>query len=672
MKNFLDYMKRNLERLDFEFSFPVVGWLLSFFAVMTQPHSPFLFLALLICLLLIFLMVIKSPDSPYYPASLLSKVLFALTFVVSLFTGSLKSPLLPLLLGAFIYNFTRESRLSTLTALTFIFITIPGSTYILEQNFFLRFSTPLLVYSSLLITALAYFHLINVRKFQSATPDYSALDSDFSLEDLWVIFDIERAMLKASNEKELLNAYLENIPFCPPICRLILISRVERKAILYRLNPENREISSSDCQTGFNFEKSVPQASITDQNGKKYRLSVYNDFFALYHEAKQEIKQFEHLLKLIDEILLENLTRIKLAQYKNILFDNLISLQMLVKEAQRTESLYDFFEVILLTLKKIALFEKAFYVPCKPDKPNSPAFERKIIKGPYIRLPEEEWGKVFRQAVKDAISQKKVVTLKKEKITIIAVPILQNGSSSGVIGGITTNKTNLPLLIHLIEFIALFLSLISKQRLAEQSRISELEQPVNADHVVSLYQLLFAAEDLELMVNKYDAYPNILTLKKFARNLRKHLKEAIVKSMKKDFAGALKDYLQSLQKVLNEVDISLQYSLSIDAEPDLKHLDAIATVFIESILNSLFHAKASSIEIIAESKKDGFMIGIKDNGRGFDLKKALEKIKSDPESYSGLRTMAYETRRCGCKLKIRSEVSKGTAIELTYLSPAGK
>lgn len=668
MKDFHEFGQRFLKKFELELAFPFAGWILSFFAVLVQQRSPLLFLVLLVSLLLISPALIKPLKKFDYSANLLAKLLLALAFLASLFTGGLNSPIMPLLLGAFIYTFTLESSLTTMVVLTLLFLSIVGGTYIMERNFFLRFYVPLILYTGTLILSLGYIYLIQSRRFKSSPSDFLALSSDYSVENIWTIFDIERALLKAANENDLINAYFQNLPFCPPICRLILISRVEQKATLYRLNLDSREVTSSEIKTGFNYEKSTPPVFLSDQNGKKYKLTTYNDFFALYHEARREINQFEHFLKLTDAVLLENLTRMKMAQYKNLLFDNLISLQLLVREIQKTGNLRDFFEIILLTLKKIALFEKAFYVPCEPNKTNSPAFDQKLIKGLYIRLPEEEWSETFRYAVSEAASQRKTIILKKDKVTVIAVPISTNEGCFAVIGGITTSRTNLPIITHLCEFVASFISLVFKQKLV-QSKPSGFKHLVNEDYLVDLYQLSFAAEDLKAVLARSDSYSESSTLKTLSRFLRQHLKEIMIKSLKSDFPGKLNKFFDSFKKALNKYGIRFQYLTEIDAAPEPRYLDVIATVLIECILNSLVHAQADLLEIMVEAKRDDFKLVIKDNGKGFDLKKTLEKIKADPERYSGLRTMAFRARKCGCKLKIKSEVSKGTAVELIIKNP---
>ena len=82
----------------------------------------------------------------------------------------------------------------------------------------------------------------------------------------------------------------------------------------------------------------------------------------------------------------------------------------------------------------------------------------------------------------------------------------------------------------------------------------------------------------------------------------------------------------------------------------------------EALTNIARHAKADNISIVLSQRDSTLVVVIEDNGKGFDVKKAM--ASSLTESHLGLFGMYERVALIGGKLSIESEPKKGTAIFL--------
>jgi signal transduction histidine kinase len=81
----------------------------------------------------------------------------------------------------------------------------------------------------------------------------------------------------------------------------------------------------------------------------------------------------------------------------------------------------------------------------------------------------------------------------------------------------------------------------------------------------------------------------------------------------------------------------------------------------EVVANALRHAQAGKIEVLVCYRESEVMLEVKDDGRGFDTKQALD-ISSGHFGLLGLRERA---NKLGGKLRIDSRPWAGTAVSLT-------
>jgi signal transduction histidine kinase len=85
--------------------------------------------------------------------------------------------------------------------------------------------------------------------------------------------------------------------------------------------------------------------------------------------------------------------------------------------------------------------------------------------------------------------------------------------------------------------------------------------------------------------------------------------------------------------------------------------DTIIKIIQEFFQNSLKHAKCTTMEVIVESNTNGIKIIASDNGIGFNL-------QQQTEIGVGLSNMRKRANDIGACLEIRSEVGKGTHIDI--------
>ncbi|WP_373493268.1 ATP-binding protein [Aquiflexum sp.] len=118
----------------------------------------------------------------------------------------------------------------------------------------------------------------------------------------------------------------------------------------------------------------------------------------------------------------------------------------------------------------------------------------------------------------------------------------------------------------------------------------------------------------------------------------------------KDFAAEILEPL-GIQYSFNHEDISPEFILN----PILRK--NIYLIFKEAVNNCVKYSMASEVEITTVFKDKNLLVKIEDNGKGFDLEKAMDKG-------NGLGNMKDRTGQIGGKLSIRSNQEIGTLISL--------
>lgn len=115
-------------------------------------------------------------------------------------------------------------------------------------------------------------------------------------------------------------------------------------------------------------------------------------------------------------------------------------------------------------------------------------------------------------------------------------------------------------------------------------------------------------------------------------------------------------------QVLGAKDISLSFDNHIVSNKNLFSMEQRKNaylIFKESINNIVKHAQASKAKVKIWSDKNQVFIQIEDNGIGFDTNEIFEG--------NGLQNFEQRAEECDMKIKIDSEIGKGTCILLSVL-----
>lgn len=129
------------------------------------------------------------------------------------------------------------------------------------------------------------------------------------------------------------------------------------------------------------------------------------------------------------------------------------------------------------------------------------------------------------------------------------------------------------------------------------------------------------------------------------------------KSEEKIFFSTIKLYLSDLEK-LNDININV----NLIGEEDIVSVNlkrSLYRVICEGTGNAVKHGKCSNIGVSLEIDPESINLVICDNGRGF----VLDKVKYEASGL-GLTNMSNMVNSYGGQIVIKSEINKGTTIEV--------
>jgi nitrate/nitrite-specific signal transduction histidine kinase len=115
-------------------------------------------------------------------------------------------------------------------------------------------------------------------------------------------------------------------------------------------------------------------------------------------------------------------------------------------------------------------------------------------------------------------------------------------------------------------------------------------------------------------------------------------------------------------QILGAKDISLSFDNQVVSTKNLFSMEQRKNaylIFKESINNIVKHAQASNVKVKIWSENNQVMIQIEDNGIGFDTNEIFEG--------NGLQNFEQRAEECDMKIKIDSEIGKGTNILLSVI-----
>ncbi len=127
------------------------------------------------------------------------------------------------------------------------------------------------------------------------------------------------------------------------------------------------------------------------------------------------------------------------------------------------------------------------------------------------------------------------------------------------------------------------------------------------------------------------------------------------------FGTPLSDLLKHLTEAFSSrvgTPIALSISEQLALPPDVRVV--FYRIAQEALNNIVKHAEATEIAITLHSNESQVKLSIKDNGRGFDIRRV-------PEDHLGVRIMHERAQSIGAQLHLTSEPGLGTEIVVTWI-----
>jgi len=126
--------------------------------------------------------------------------------------------------------------------------------------------------------------------------------------------------------------------------------------------------------------------------------------------------------------------------------------------------------------------------------------------------------------------------------------------------------------------------------------------------------------------------------------------------------------LGALQRNLQKFERDAGISCSFRVEGTSRTLPAILEITVyriaqEALANVRKHAQATRVDVVLCFKEDNLCLEIRDNGKGFDLSKALNG--SRPDGHLGLSSMKGRAEALGGAIDIETGAGTGTTVALT-------
>ncbi|MFW6271403.1 MAG: histidine kinase N-terminal 7TM domain-containing protein, partial [Bacillota bacterium] len=239
------------------------------------------------------------------------------------------------------------------------------------------------------------------------------------------------------------------------------------------------------------------------------------------------------------------------------------------------------------------------------------------------------------------------------------------------ISSIDSNKSNLTAWILFINDITA-LKIANKQiekHIKELAVMKEREKMArdlhdNLGHVLGFIDIQLQAACKKLKIGEYKVADQYLQkLNNKVKDTHKEVREYVLNMRNeaiynKDFVELIKEELEKISE-----DCFLKIEFLIIEELDLGFLSTeekfhLLHIFKEAVNNTLKHAKADKIIISLDKVKDNIKMCIADDGQGMK--------NSNLKSGSGLSIMNERARLISAKLKIESELGKGSRVIVTF------
>jgi two-component system sensor histidine kinase DegS len=197
---------------------------------------------------------------------------------------------------------------------------------------------------------------------------------------------------------------------------------------------------------------------------------------------------------------------------------------------------------------------------------------------------------------------------------------------------------------------------------AQEDERKRLSREIHDGPAQMLANVIMRSDLIERVYNDQGGTAAISEVKSFKKMVRSALYEVRriiydLRPMALDDLGlvpTLRKYLQTIEEYHNKAKIEFA-NVGLELRLPAKYEVAVFRLIQEAVQNALKHSEAEGILVKLEMSKEKINVLIKDNGKGFDVKKAC------PKSF-GLLGMRERVELLDGDLTIESKIGKGTLV----------
>ncbi len=250
-----------------------------------------------------------------------------------------------------------------------------------------------------------------------------------------------------------------------------------------------------------------------------------------------------------------------------------------------------------------------------------------------------------------------------------AIESIQGGDFSIKIEDIDTNDEIGLLALAFKEMISRLNQMVEEKKsltlLNERNRIALDFHDTCAQDLANIIKRLELAQKL-ISIDPARALEELNTLIETTRLILDRSREVIfdfksVQDTDFDLLNKLKFFIRDYERI-SGISVKLNFSGGIDKIPCAK-AKSVFYIITEALTNARKHALAKNVELILEyNNNQGLTINIKDDGKGFDVKKI--ELSNSGYGKLGLISMRQRAVNLGGALLINSSSNQGTEISL--------
>lgn len=513
-------------------------------------------------------------------------------------------------------------------------------------------------------------------KSQEITSEEEYFHENRFIHKLWELHDFIEDIQKASDNETLIISFLKYLRTALGLNDIIVVFKSAKKIIWYKISDGN--LTSSEVSAYYNFDSVKRQDKIELLNNVTYSLlENYPNISVYANLTKKTAEENLHLARIATDLFLRKTQELELSSRKNALYEEILSLSEFAESVSVDAENQKLLEKAVSSLKIYSHIEKSLGFFCeKTDRYDPiPDKNRWIIKGRYIKHPEEFWINDFISAARECIKKLKpeIRHASKGSSHIFVIPVISNNNCIAVLGGVTSlTPEEIQFVIEFAEIIASLLSsslsYLDALKSLDTERIHKVTHAYEYDKVNEIFEKLTKTisenkEEPSLLKEPY------LEVKKIS-NIVYQLIFDLLPFLKHEKKLAIIDFvLNTLRISLKPYGFDIVSKVAVTEQISFEKEIKISKILIPLITNSFLYSESDRCYVFIEEEKEGLRIFIRDEGRGFDVKQVIENVKRNPEMHTGFRTISHLIKDMNGKLKIRSSVGKGTEVSIQIPVP---